>query len=253
MTKPQAIDFQIVHPVMHNTRSNAQARRVTVDRWRLCVLISETLCAGRDWWSLAQSIVGASTGKRWVDCIQLREKSLSDRELLERAQQLVALCRAHDVSFIMNDRPDIAALAGADGVHLGQDDLPCAQVRQWLGDDFIIGVSTSCLDHAKQALDDGADYCGVGPMFPTTTKHKETIVGLDYLRQYLAWEKLPHLAIGGITAENVVLLRQAGARGIAASGAICSATDPPQAANQLMAALTDKRSQRAATVRERGS
>jgi len=235
---------------MHSTRSHAQARRATIDRWRLCVLISESLCAGRDWWSLVQSIVGSPDGKRWVDCIQLREKMLSDRELLERAQRLVGLCRAHGVGVIINDRPDIAVLAGADGVHLGQDDLPCAQVRQWLGDEFIIGVSTSCLDHAKQALDDGADYCGVGPMFPTATKHKDIIVGPDYLRQYLAWGKLPHLAIGGITPDNVVSLRQAGARGIAASGAVCWAADPPQAANQLRAALKGKRPQRAATVKK---
>ena len=222
---------------MQNTRSNPQERRAATGQWRLGVLISEGLCAGHDWWRLAQSIVGSQAGARRVDCIQLREKTLDDQELLTRAKRLVALCRVHGVSVIINDRPDIAVLAGADGVHLGQTDLPCAQARQWLGDEMVIGVSTSCLDHAKQALDDGADYCGVGPMFPTTTKHKETIVGPAYLRQYLAWGKLPHLAIGGITTDNIALLCKAGVQGVAVSRAVCSAVDPPQAANQLMAAL----------------
>lgn len=238
MTIPQVIDVRAVHRVMHSARSDAPVGRAAAGRWCLCVLISETLCTDRDWWSLAQLIVGDRTGKRWVDCIQLREKTLGDRELLERAKRLVALCRAHGVGVIINDRPDIAVLAGADGVHLGQGDLPCAQVRQWLGDGFIVGVSTSCLDHAKQALDNGADYCGVGPMFPTASKHKDVIVGPAYLRQYLDWGKLPHLAIGGITADNASLLREAGARGVAVSRAICSADNPQQVANDLMTILT---------------
>ncbi len=195
--------------------------------WRLCVLISQDLCGSDNWWGVAQSVMAhPTTDCPTVDCIQLREKAISDRELLNRAQQLVALCRPRGVHVIINDRPDIAVLAGADGVHLGQDDLPCKPVRKMIGPKMIIGVSTSDLAQAKQALHDGADYCGVGPMFPTTTKFKQTIPGPAYLKRYLAWGKLPHLAIGGICPDNVATLCQLGVVGVAVSSAVCSADDP---------------------------
>ncbi len=212
--------------------------RSTKPQWRLCVLISEALCPAGDWLAVAEAITSAKARHRKADCIQLREKTTDDHELLRRAQQLVSLCRPRGVAIVINDRPDIALLARADGVHLGQDDLPCARVRELVSDKLLIGVSTANLDQAQRALKDDADYCGVGPMFPTTTKDKPTIAGVDYLQQYLAWGKLPHLAIGGITPANTTQLVDAGARGVAVSSAVCSASDPQAAVDELLGTLS---------------
>jgi len=195
--------------------------------WRVCVILGEASCAGRPWREVAEAVAGGQP-----DCIQVREPGLADRALLERVREVVAMAAGRS-AVIVNDRPDIAALAGADGVHLGQGDLPCAQVRRLAGRPLIIGVSTSRLAEAQRALADGADYCGVGPMFPSTTKAKPVIVGPDYLREYLAWGGLPHLAIGGITPDNVHELVAAGAQGIAVSAAVCGADDPAGAIERL--------------------
>ena len=106
-------------------------------------------------------------------------------------------------------------------------------MRKIVGRQLIVGVSTSTLTEAEQALCDGADYCGVGPMFPTTTKHKDTIVGPNYLRQYLTWDKLPHLAIGGITPRNIDQLVELGVKGVAVSSAVCGADQPDQVIHRL--------------------
>jgi len=201
-------------------------------QWRLCVLISESLCPEGDWMRVAEAAVEGGT-----DCIQLREKNLDASELLSRARQLVAMCRPKGVSVIVNDRPDVALLGNADGVHLGQTDLPCTEARKLVGTQLLIGVSTSNLDQAKQAHRDGADYCGVGPMFPTTTKHKPVIAGPAYLKEYLAWNQLPHLAIGGINTGNIDELVAAGGQGVAVSSSICRATDPADVTHRLVQSL----------------
>ncbi len=208
--------------------------------WRLCVLISEALCPGGDWWAVARAIIPRTETPPAVGCIQLREKAIPDRELLDRAKRLVEAARPRGISVVINDRPDIALLSDADGVHLGQDDLPCAQARRLVGPGVVIGVSTSRLEEAKQAKRDGADYCGVGPMFATDTKHKDTIVGVGYLRQYLAWGGLGHLAIGGITPQNIDQLVRAGVEGVAVSSAICAAPDPAGAAETIAALLANQ-------------
>lgn len=201
-------------------------------QWRLCVLISESLCRDRPWLNVAEQAVAGG-----ADCIQLREKTIDANELLRRSRLLVSMCHAHDASVIINDRPDVALLSGADGVHLGQTDLPCREVRKLVGRQLLVGVSTSRIDQAKQAQSDGADYCGVGPMFNTTTKKKDIIVGPDYLREYVTWNALPHLAIGGIGVDNVRQLTQAGVQGIAVSSAVCAADDPQAAAKALLEAM----------------
>jgi len=185
------------------------------------------------WLAVAEGAIAGG-----ADCLQLREKSLDGGELLTRTKKLVAMARPRGVAVIVNDRPDIALLGEADGVHLGQTDLPCAEARRLVGRRLLIGVSTSNLFQARQALSDGADYCGVGPMFATTTKHKEHIVGQDYLREYVAWGKLPHLAIGGITVERVGELLRAGGRGIAVSSVICGAVDPAAVTRELLKAMS---------------
>lgn len=212
----------------------ARLKSTTRRQWKLCVLISEDLCPDGDWQRVADAVIAGGS-----DCIQLREKSLEGGELLRRATWLTQRCRGHDVTCIINDRPDIALLAGADGVHLGQGDLPCTEVRRLAGNQLLIGVSTSELVQAQQAYADGADYCGIGPMFPTTTKHKPVIVGPDYLRAYRQWDMLPHLAIGGITPQNLPQLVDAGVQGIAVSSIVCKASDPQQVVQQLLAQIPD--------------
>jgi len=204
-------------------------------QWRLCVLLTADLCAGRPWTEIAEAAMAGG-----ADCLQLREKSLDARELLARARALVATARPRGVSVIVNDRPDIALLAGADGVHLGQTDLAVADVRTLAGDRLLVGVSTTNLDQARAAARAGADYCGLGPMFPTTTKDKPHLATPAYVAQYLADPVLaarPHLAIGGITPENARELRAVGCRGIAVSSAVCSAPDPAAACRALLAAM----------------
>lgn len=212
---------------------NAALMSGRAQQWKLCVLISESLCPDHDWMRVAEAVVEGG-----ADCIQLREKQLDATELLDRTHQLVALCRPKGVSVIVNDRPDVALLGEADGVHLGQTDLPCNEVRKLVGTQLIIGVSTSNLDEAKQALADGADYCGVGPMFPTTTKHKPVLAGPAYLKEYLAWNQLPHLAISGITPGNIADLVAVGVHGIAVSSAVCNAKDPQAVTQQIMDAIS---------------
>ena len=140
----------------------------------LYVLLTESLCAV-SWEATLRGVLRGG-----AQCVQLREKFLPDAVLLERARTLVKHCRRHGAVSIINDRPDIALLSNADGIHLGQSDLPCAEARKLLGHNAIIGVSTENLTQARQALHDGASYIAVGPMFPTTTKIKPRIAGPAY-------------------------------------------------------------------------
>jgi thiamine-phosphate pyrophosphorylase len=209
-------------------------------QWRLCVLLTESLCTHHPWLTVAKLAIEAG-----ADCLQLREKSLTDRELLSRAKQLVSLARPRNVSVIINDRPDVALLAKADGVHLGQTDLPVSDVLggpPLRGGSFLIGASTENLDQAHAAAKAGASYIALGPMFPTTTKEKPRLAGPSYVRSYLADKtlaKIPHLAIGGINNSNVTQLAAEGCRGVAVSSFICSAKDPAAAAASIVAHLPD--------------
>lgn len=214
-------------------------------QWRLCVLITASLCTHHSWEEIARRAVEAG-----ADCLQLREKDLEGAELLSRARRLVSIAGAADV--IINDRPDIALLAGARGVHLGQTDLPVAEARRLAGFRLLIGASTANTDHALAATQAGADYCGVGPMFATTTKHKPVLSGPAYLREYLAnpiLSQRPHLAIGGVNPGNIDELAAAGCRGVAVSSAVCSAKDPAAACRALIQGLKSAQRHGAAPVR----
>jgi thiamine-phosphate pyrophosphorylase len=208
-------------------------------QWALCVLITESLCAHHPWEEVAEQAIEGG-----ADCLQLREKALDDRTLLARANRLVALARAATTdatenaraAVIINDRIDIALLAGADGVHLGQDDLSVTDARRIAGSSLLVGVSTSTIEEAHTAAAAGADYCGVGPMFATTTKDKPRLAGPAYLAAYLhdpRTARLPHLAIGGITPENQPQLVKVGCRGVAVSSAVCAAQRPAVACRAL--------------------
>jgi thiamine-phosphate pyrophosphorylase len=205
------------------------------------VLITGALCVHHGWERVAELAIEGG-----ADCLQLREKSLTDRELLTRARRLVAIARAAPSrpAVIVNDRADVALLAGADGVHLGQDDLPATEARRLAGSALLIGVSTAGLDQARSAARDGADYAGVGPMFTSSTKAKPTLAGVAYLRAYLddgVAARLPHLAISGITPENIEGLRRAGCLGAAVSGAVCGSPDPRGACAALLRGAIDAR------------
>ena len=213
-------------------RLNLALDRGRAKQWRLCLLLTESLCTHHTW---PQVLDGAIDGG--VDCVQLREKSFDAAKLLARAQAVVEYCHKRNVCAIINDRPDIALLSRADGVHLGQTDLPCSEARRLVGRQLLIGVSTSNLEQARRALRDGADYCGAGPMFTTTTKHKDILVGPAYIREYTAWGRLPHLAIGGITPENIKQLTTAGVGGIAVSSAVCTAKNPANVVRSLLEQL----------------
>jgi len=217
------------------TRVTARLARPDPRRWRVCVLLSESLCESRDW--LATAAAAAEGG---ADCLQLREKRLDDVELLGRARRLVEmrdrLAAAARPAIVVNDRPDIARLAGADGVHLGQGDLPPGAVRRLVGRSLLLGLSTHNLDEARAAVEADADYCGVGAMFPTATKPRDAS-GPGYLRAFVeAYPDRAHLAIGGVTLDNVDQLVEAGARAVAVSRAVCAAADPARA----VASLIDK-------------
>lgn len=207
-------------------------------QWSLCVLVTESICT-RPWEDVARAALEAG-----ADCLQLREKDLSGRELLSRALRLRELTQQHDAALVINDRPDIAALVEADGVHLGQSDLPVAEARRIVGDGVCIGVSATTLDQASEALRDGADMLGLGPMFPTATKANPggrtdgSVAGPALAREVLtAHPDTPHLAIGGIDPEHISTLREAGVRGIAVSGVVCSADEPGVVVERLVGAM----------------
>jgi len=204
---------------------------VTAPQWRLCVLLTESLCT-LPWLDVLDAAIEGG-----ADCIQLREKELEDGKLLGRATVVVERCRAAGIASIINDRADVAMLVGADGVHLGQTDLPVGHVRRLVGRQLIVGVSTSNLAQAEAAAKAGADYCGVGPMFHTTTKDKPHLAGPEYLRAYVQRVPLPHLAIGGINSANVAQLVNVGGAGVAVSSCVCGSDDPAAAVRRLREAL----------------
>ena len=182
---------------------------------------------------LAASLVAAG-----VSVLQLRDKTLADRVLLARARALRAITRGTGTLFIMNDRPDLAALAEADGVHVGQEELTVKDARRIVGPNALVGVSTHSLAQARQAVLDGADYIGVGPVFPSSTKNFAALPGLNLLREIAREITLPSFAIGGITTDNLADVQATGFSRIALSAAITQAANPDQAAAKLLSRLS---------------
>lgn len=194
---------------------------------RLYVLMTAALCVG-DWWETAEAALRGG-----ADVLQLREKQLSDRELLERARRLTRLCHDRGARCVVNDRPDIAVLAGADGVHVGQNDLPVVEARRVMGHERVVGVSTHSLEQARTALAAAPDYVAVGPMFATSTKPAERIAGTALWSAVRGETSLPLVAIGGINADNVGALLQAGCRCIGVCQAVIGTTNPEAAVRRL--------------------
>jgi len=210
---------------------NPSGSRQRLARARLYLLVTSSQCRG----SWDQTILGAIKGG--VDIIQLREKTLSDRELISRARSIRQWTREAGVLFIVNDRPDIARLVEADGVHLGQDDLSVDEARRILGPQFLIGVSTHSITQVRQAILAGADYLGIGPVFPSRTKSFDEYPGLDFVREATAGTTLPSFAIGGIGPDNLERVVAAGARRVAVGSAVLESDDPESLVRLLKASL----------------
>ncbi|MCA9267078.1 MAG: thiamine phosphate synthase, partial [Planctomycetales bacterium] len=181
---------------------------------------------------MAQAIVAAGAA-----VVQLRDKRLSDAELLARGRVLRDVTRGTPTLFIMNDRPDLAVLADADGVHVGQDELSVHDVRKIIGPERLVGVSTHNIEQARAAVLAGADYLGVGPTFASTTKTFETLAGLEFVRAVAAEIRLPAFAIGGITPDNVGQVVAAGLRRVAVGAAVIESPVPAAVIQELTSRL----------------
>jgi thiamine-phosphate pyrophosphorylase len=169
-----------------------------------------------------------------VDIVQLREKSAPDAAVIEAGKRLRAVCDEHRGLLIVNDRPDLALACGADGVHVGQDDMALDEARTLVGDDLIVGISTHSPTQVEVALDSTADYLGVGPVYSTPTKPGREPVGLELVRYAAAHASAkPWFAIGGIDQGNARAVAEAGATRIAVVRAIRDAADPRAAAAAL--------------------
>jgi thiamine-phosphate pyrophosphorylase len=208
------------------TLLGSDARQRLADA-RLYVLVTGALCTAALDWTIQEAAAGGA------NIIQLREKELPDGALLERARRVRDCTRKAHVLFIMNDRPDLARLAEADGVHLGQEELSVKDARRIVGPDALIGVSTHNLDQVRQAVLDGASYLGIGPVFASDTKDFTEFPGLEFIRLAAAETSLPAFAIGGVNHDTITAAVTAGARRVAVSQAICQAEDPRAAAAEL--------------------
>ena len=174
-----------------------------------------------------------------VTMVQLREKTLEEGKFLEEARELQALCRERHIPFIVNDNVDIAKAMGADGVHVGQDDMETMDVRAKLGPDKIIGVSAHTVEEALLAEKRGADYLGVGAVFPTSSKSDVGEMSYETLKAICKAVSIPVVAIGGISGENVGKLADSGICGVAVISAIYAAKDVKAAAADLKATVEE--------------
>jgi len=202
----------------------------------LYVILDRAAAGGRD---LAQVLEGVIAGGGRM--VQLREKTWPSGRVWPVAERLQARCRQAGVTFIVNDRVDLAVAVGADGVHLGQDDLPPQAARALLRPGMILGLSTHSVEQARAAQAAGADYVAVGSMFPTATKPDFELVGPDLVRKLRGEIRAPLVGIGGITSANVGEVIRAGADGVAVISAVCAAPDPEAATRSFLAAIAAAR------------
>jgi thiamine-phosphate pyrophosphorylase len=198
----------------------------------LYVILDRAAARGRDLEAILDGALGAG-----CRMIQLREKAWPSGRLLPLCERLRARCRQAGATFIVNDRVDLALAVAADGVHLGQGDLPPRVARPLLKPGMILGRSTHSLAQAREARDDGAGYIAVGSMFPTTTKPDFQLVGPELVRTIRVETTLPLIGIGGVTPENVAAVIRAGADGVAVISAVCGAVDPAAATRRLLEAI----------------
>ncbi len=174
-----------------------------------------------------------------ITLLQLREKDLSQAAMVLRARTVMPLCKEAGIPFIVNDDVRVAQIVGADGVHLGQDDMTCAKARKRMGSDAIIGVTAHTLEQAIAAQEEGADYVGVGAIFPTSTKKNTVPVGMEGLKSICNALDIPVVAIGGLSLDNIECLRDSGFEGVAVVSALFAVEDIKKQAVALRALLKD--------------
>ena len=187
---------------------------------KLYLVTGSDILKGRDFYKVIEDSMKAG-----VTMVQLREKDADGKEFLEKAMKLRELTRKYNVSFIINDRVDIAMLCDADGIHVGQSDIDAVSVRKLIGEDKIIGVSARSVEEAKKAKEDGANYLGIGAMFSTSTKLDAKDVSFDTLNNIINEVDLPFVLIGGINLDNVCQLKQFNPDGYALVSGILGAQD----------------------------
>jgi thiamine-phosphate pyrophosphorylase len=173
-----------------------------------------------------------------ADTVQFRQKEGSTRKMIQTAREMKHLCASAGVTFIVNDRLDVAIASESDGVHLGQDDFPIPLAREILGENKIIGGSAVTLDEARKCLEESADYVGFGPVYPTTSKADAgPVSGINLLKEVIDKVSLTFIAIGGVNKNNALEVIRAGAQGIAVISAVCCQQDPEKATRELFQAL----------------
>lgn len=177
--------------------------------------------------AVEQAILGGAT------CIQLREKAVDEGELINEAKKLIEVCHRYNVPFIINDDYEAALKCGADGVHVGIEDALVAEIRRIAGKNFIIGATAKTIEQARLAESSGADYLGVGAVFPSPTKKNALRITPELLKEICGSVSIPAVAIGGITAENVKAIAGCGQSGIAVVSALFGAEDVRAAAERL--------------------
>ena len=185
---------------------------------KLYLVTDSDILRGRDFYNCIEEAL-----KGGVTMLQLREKNASGKEFLEKAIKLRELTKKYNVKFIINDRVDIAMLCDADGVHVGQSDIPANKVRELMGEDKIVGVSARTVEEAIRAKENGADYLGVGAMFTTRTKLDAKSVSIEKLKEIKELIKLPVVAIGGLSLSNIDKLKECNVDGYAVVSAILGA------------------------------
>ena len=185
---------------------------------KLYLVTDSDILRGRDFYNCIEEAL-----KGGVTMLQLREKNASGKEFLEKAIKLRELTKKYNVKFIINDRVDIAMLCDADGVHVGQSDIPANKVRELIGEDKIVGVSARTVEEALTAKENGADYLGVGAMFTTRTKLDAKSVSIEKLKEIKERVELPLVAIGGLSLSNIDKLKECNVDGYAVVSAILGA------------------------------
>lgn len=172
--------------------------------------------------------------KNGATCVQLREKNLDEKSFLDEAKEMLALCRSYGVPLIINDNVDVAIACGADGVHVGQDDMLASDVRRRVGDNMIIGVSAHNVEEAIEAVKNGADYLGSGAVFSTSTKNNVSTLPFETLKAICNAVDVPVVAIGGISEANITKLAGTDIDGVAVVSAIFASDDPGAATARLL-------------------
>ena len=168
-----------------------------------------------------------------VTCVQLREKYMPEDEFVSEAVKLKALCHRYGVPLIINDNLNVALRSGADGIHVGQEDMAAGEIRKLAGEDFIIGVTAKTVQQAKKAQADGADYIGSGAVFPSPTKQGAIRITKEQLKEICGSVDIPAVAIGGVSLENISELKGGGMEGFAVVSALFAADDIKKAAEKL--------------------